>query len=88
MLVLRNCYKLKNTAISVSEDYSKFVRETRRKLWQASALNRSNGDKVTLVYDKLKINGECFTWNEIENKMVAVKRARTDGHKKASTSQA
>lgn len=43
ILVLQNSNKLKNTAISISEDYSKSARETRKKLWQASALNRSNG---------------------------------------------
>lgn len=58
MTVLRNCKKLKNSSISIWEDFSASVRDIRRKLWQSSKAERDAGDRVTLLFDKLfdKIN--------------------------------
>lgn len=48
MKILQNCHKLKNTKISISEDYSKRVTEIRKKLWKSSDEERRNGMKVNL----------------------------------------
>ncbi|KAH7953845.1 hypothetical protein HPB49_013057 [Dermacentor silvarum] len=55
--IMKNCSKLKNSNISVGEDFSIRVRNIRKKLWNSSKSNRDSGEKVTLVYDKIKING-------------------------------
>ncbi|XP_070549744.1 protein unc-13 homolog C-like [Ptychodera flava] len=57
--VLRNAFKLKNTNISVSEDFSRRVRRIRSKLWgHRRALLETNKDlKAHLQYDKLVVKG-------------------------------
>ncbi|XP_040067972.1 uncharacterized protein LOC120841176, partial [Ixodes scapularis] len=55
--ILRNCNKLKNERLSISEDYSKRIQGIRKKLLDSSKSNKLAGDKVTLTYDKIKING-------------------------------
>lgn len=77
MTVLRNCSKLKGkkSSISISEDFSKPVRILRSKLWQFAKTNREKGDKVTLVFDKLKVNDDLFVWNSAENKRVLLTQA-------------
>ncbi|CAN7979660.1 unnamed protein product, partial [Ixodes pacificus] len=63
MRVLRNCFKLKGSVISISEDFSHNVRAIRKNLWQSAAVNKANGDKVTLIFDKLKINNDLYSWD-------------------------
>ncbi|XP_075752613.1 uncharacterized protein LOC142818127 [Rhipicephalus microplus] len=79
MVVLRNCNKLKRTAISISEDFSARVRDLRKKLWQSAKKDRDNGAKVTLVFDKLKIDDDLYVWDEAKNARVSMRRARHDG---------
>uniref|UniRef100_A0A6G5A986 Uncharacterized protein n=1 Tax=Rhipicephalus microplus TaxID=6941 RepID=A0A6G5A986_RHIMP len=43
-LIFKQCHKLKNTPISIREDYSQKVREVRRKLWASAKENRERGD--------------------------------------------
>ncbi|XP_075530132.1 uncharacterized protein LOC142563465 [Dermacentor variabilis] len=62
--ILKNCSKLKNSNISVGEDFSIRVRNIRKELWNSSKSNRNRGKKVTLVYDKIKINGQVYVWDE------------------------
>ncbi|XP_070543694.1 uncharacterized protein [Ptychodera flava] len=68
--VLRNAFKLKNTNISVSEDFSRRVRRIRSKLWgHRRALLETNKDlKAHLQYDKLVVKGtnckRVFSFNE------------------------
>lgn len=84
MLVLRNCGKLKGTAISISEDFSARVRDLRKKLWQSAKEDRDNGAKVTLVFDKLKIDDDLYVWDEAKNARVSLRRARHDGRAKSN----
>ncbi|XP_077553111.1 uncharacterized protein LOC144167823 [Haemaphysalis longicornis] len=72
--VLANCFKLKGTDISVSEDFSLVTREKRKKLWESTSEIRKAGGKVTMKYDKIKIDDELFEWNDAENKRIPVKK--------------
>ncbi|XP_049523120.1 uncharacterized protein LOC125945415 [Dermacentor silvarum] len=68
--ILKNCGKLRDTEFSISEDFSPRVQSIRKKLWASTKVNRSNGDKVTLVFDKVRINGTLYFWNEAWNELV------------------
>lgn len=65
--ILQNCSKLKGSSFAIGEDFSPRVREIRRNLWKAAKVKRATGDKVSLVYDKLKINNDLFSWDEESN---------------------
>nr|XP_054931791.1 uncharacterized protein LOC129387103 [Dermacentor andersoni] len=65
--VMRNCKKLKGTSFSINNDYSKETVDLRKKLWESSAPDRAKGARVSLVYDKLKINGRMFVWDQEKN---------------------
>lgn len=65
--ILKNCGKLRDTEFSISEDFSPRVQSIRKKLWASTKVNRSNGDKVTLVFDKVRINGTLYFWNKAQN---------------------
>lgn len=68
--VLKNCFKLKGSTFAISEDFSSRVREIRRKLWNCARKFKQAGDKVTLSYDKVRINGELFVWDSEKNDLV------------------
>ncbi|KAM7308681.1 uncharacterized protein ISCGN_012315 [Ixodes scapularis] len=70
--ILCNCNKLKNERLSISEDYSKRIQGIRKKLLDSSKSNKLAGDKVTLTYDKIKINGTVYIWNEAINDKVPI----------------
>lgn len=61
--ILKNCPKLKGTKISVSEDFSIRVRNIRKQLWDSCKVNRDNREKVSLVYDKIKVNDTLYAWD-------------------------
>lgn len=88
MAILRSCSKLKGTNISISEDFSLAVRETRRKLWKSSKSNRDSGDRVVLLFDKLKINDTLYVWDRHVGKRIPLQPARsqTAGHEGSSSS--
>ncbi|XP_049267473.1 uncharacterized protein LOC119376982 [Rhipicephalus sanguineus] len=73
LTILRNAFKLKDSSISISEDFSAEVRERRRKLWQSAKENR-----VALVFDKLKVGNQLFVWDDRENKRVQIGQAKRD----------
>ncbi|XP_049267962.1 uncharacterized protein LOC125756943 [Rhipicephalus sanguineus] len=79
-LIFKQCHKLKNTAISISEDYSQKVCEVRRKLWASAKENRERGDKVSLAFDKLYINNVAYVWNEEINDRVAAQKTTKEIH--------
>ncbi|XP_049272181.1 protein unc-13 homolog C-like isoform X4 [Rhipicephalus sanguineus] len=68
--VLKNCFKLKGTGFSISEDFSEATRHKRRKLWESTAENRRAGEKVKLIYDKIRVNGVLFVWDADRNERV------------------
>lgn len=94
--ILKQGSKLKGTHFSIGEDFSVRVREIRRKLWQSCKTNRDNGDKASLVYDKLYINKKEYVWDEDKNDKVPVQKndarkrytLETEGRRPNTRSQA
>ncbi|XP_077551771.1 uncharacterized protein LOC144165971 [Haemaphysalis longicornis] len=74
MKIMASCPKLKGTEISVSEDFSKRLRDLRGKLWRSAAEEKANGAKVLLSFDKLKVDDKVYTWDELLNCRVEVTR--------------
>ncbi|KAH9378823.1 hypothetical protein HPB48_010825 [Haemaphysalis longicornis] len=70
--ILSCCNKLKGTEISISEDFSKRVRDVRSQLWRSAADEKAQGAKVSLVFDKLKVDGKMFVWDPVQNSRVEV----------------
>ncbi|XP_049266808.1 uncharacterized protein LOC125756318 [Rhipicephalus sanguineus] len=68
--ILKNCRKLRNSEFSICEDFSPRVQQIRKKLWDSARTNRDKGDKVMLFFDKIKINGKQFRWDEDRNERV------------------
>lgn len=63
--ILSNGKKLKGSNYGISKDFSPRVREIRRKLWNVGKARKQNSqDKVSLVHDKLIVNGEAYVWDE------------------------
>ncbi|XP_064459875.1 uncharacterized protein LOC135370115 [Ornithodoros turicata] len=62
--VLKSCHHLRNTGISITEDFSLRVRTIRRNLWNSSRGEREKGAKAKLIFDKLLLNGVRYVWNE------------------------
>lgn len=75
-LVLSRGFKLKNTSLSISRDYSETVREKRRKLLQFSRTMKKDGDRVRLVFNKLHLNNDVYEWNTNEGQAVLVSPRR------------
>ncbi|XP_049274294.1 uncharacterized protein LOC125759489 [Rhipicephalus sanguineus] len=71
--ILKECFKLKGSGFSISEDYSHAVRDVRKKLWNRTKENRDRKEKVMLTYDKVRINGRLFAWDEERNDIVEMK---------------
>lgn len=72
--VLKNGFKLKGTEFSIGEDFSRKLRETRKKLWDSAKENRENKEKVSLAYNKLFINSRVFIWDDEKNERVEIKK--------------
>ncbi|XP_077511132.1 uncharacterized protein LOC144121671 [Amblyomma americanum] len=70
--ILQNCSKLKNTKYVISEDFSPRVQSIRKKLWNSAQQQKANGAKVGLFFDKIKINGKLFRWDETLEERVPV----------------
>lgn len=65
--ILCCCYKLKGTPLSISEDFSKRLREVRAHLWHSALNARAKGTKVRLSFDKLKVDGKVYIWDPVKN---------------------
>lgn len=64
-LVLRNCKKLKDSGISISEELSQEEREQRKVLVKYMKEARKHDKKSYIYKEKLYINEECYTYEEI-----------------------
>nr|XP_037282435.1 uncharacterized protein LOC119175631 [Rhipicephalus microplus] len=73
-IILREGRKLKNTGLSIGEDFCKRTREIRRLLWNSAKANREHHDKVSLSLDKLYINDQVFTWDEGKGERVPLRK--------------
>lgn len=72
--VLSSAFKLKGSTLSLSEDFSKRVREIRKQLWKSSEKERLRGCKTKLVYDKLKVDDVLFAWDEGKGSRYRLKK--------------
>lgn len=70
--ILKNCGNLKGTEFSISEDFSPRVQQIRKKLWASAREERSSGAKVALTFDKIKVNGKLYRWDDSLNSRVPV----------------
>lgn len=68
--ILARGRKLKDTGVSIGEDFSKRVRDIRKKLWASAKTNRENQEKVSLAFDKLYINKRAYIWSDEKNDKV------------------
>lgn len=57
--IMTNKAKLKGTSVSLSEDFCKETRHTRKKLHE---YGKSTGQQFSLRYNKLFINKKCFVY--------------------------
>lgn len=64
---MSSCFKLKRTEIAISEVFSKNIRDIRAKLWRSAAQDKSSGSKVSLRYDKLKVDDRLYVWDATRN---------------------
>lgn len=76
--ILKRGHKLRGTSLSIGEDFSKRVREIRRKLWNSAKANRENNEKVSLVFDKLYINNHAYVWSNEKDDKVPLKKKHAE----------
>lgn len=72
--IFKNCSKLKGSGYSISDDFSRTVRDVRKKLWDRTKENRDKGEKVMLVHDKVSINGKLYGWDNNCGDLVALSK--------------
>ncbi|KAH8037187.1 hypothetical protein HPB51_008869 [Rhipicephalus microplus] len=72
--ILSKGFKLKNTALRVARDYSEAVRDKRRKLLQFSKSLKKDGDRIRLVFNKLFVNDDVYTWDPKSNSVKQLSR--------------
>ncbi|XP_077508497.1 uncharacterized protein LOC144119845 [Amblyomma americanum] len=67
---LKNAHRLKNSGISLSEDFSAHVRLIRKKIFDATQSYRDSGSKVHLRYDHVFIDSVRYNWDDVEKSLV------------------
>lgn len=72
--ILQQGSKLKDSDISIGADFSRRVRDVRRKLWASSKPNRDKKEKVSLVFDKLFINSYVYTWDTEKDERILLRK--------------
>lgn len=75
--MLQNARKLKGTGIFVNEDFSKNVRMIRQKLRDRAKDERAREDKVTLAFNKLKVNELVLRWDAERQQRIALGLSKT-----------
>ena len=75
--VLGSGYKLKDTDFKITEDFSTKVREKRWKLGKFLMKARSEGKIAHLKYDKLKIDGELYVYDDYNDDIKPLHTRRT-----------
>lgn len=80
--ILSNCYKLKGSSFSIGEDFSWRVRNIRKKLWNYAKARKESGDKVSLSYDKLRINDDLYRWDDETNDVALIQTHSATSSKK------
>lgn len=72
--ILSRGFKLKTTDYSIGEDFSKRIRDIRKKLWDSAKPNRERKEKVSLSFDKLYINKRAYIWDEEKKDKVPMQK--------------
>lgn len=72
--IFKNCSKLKGSGYSISDDFSRTMRDVRKKLWDRTKENRDKGEKVMLVHDKVSVNGKLYGWDNNRGDLVALSK--------------
>ncbi|XP_070388864.1 protein unc-13 homolog C-like isoform X2 [Dermacentor albipictus] len=85
--VLSSCFKLKGTEIAISEDFSKKIRDIRAKLWRSAAEAKDSGSKVSLIFDKLKVDGKLYVWDTLRNCRVELSQSTASAKSQPLPSQ-
>lgn len=70
LAIIKNCAKLKGSDYYITEDFSQKVREIRSKLWDCTAENKKNKEKVKLIFDKVSINDVLYMWDDTSGSIV------------------
>lgn len=79
-VILKQCKKLKDTEYSIREDFSRRIRDIRKKLWDSAKENRDKKDKVSLAFDKLYINNCAFVWRDEKGERVPLDKKKKRRH--------
>lgn len=69
--ILRNCNKLRGLNISISEDFPVSVRQIRKELLFFKKKAQEKRKKAFLRYDKLIVEGQVFTLDELKQMQTA-----------------
>ncbi|XP_075725342.1 uncharacterized protein LOC142767489 [Rhipicephalus microplus] len=85
--ILRQCSKLKGSGFSISEDFSRNTRDIRKKLWDRTKEHRDRQERVSLVRDKVRINGQLFAWDSEREDIYAVKKNEVGIEKRVTRSR-
>lgn len=72
--ILKNAHKLRDTNLSIGQDFSQSVRFIRKKLWDSAKLNRERKEKVSLSFTTLYINRKAYVWDESRDERVPLKK--------------
>lgn len=75
---MKNCYKLKGSSYSVSNDYATETVEIRKQLWESAASERANGVKVSLSHEKLKIKDKCYISDQTRGERREIPQSRDE----------
>lgn len=76
MLVLKNCPKLKGSPISIGQDYCRATLDVRSKLWNQAKEYKSQGRKVSLDYDKLRVDDDIYVWDAATDSIKPIRQGR------------
>lgn len=82
--IWKNCRRFEGSEFSVSEDFSSKVQQIRKKLQETAKELENKGDKVVLSFDRIKINGQVFPWDDPANASVPLypttRKKKSDWH--------
>ncbi|KAF2880101.1 hypothetical protein ILUMI_26077 [Ignelater luminosus] len=76
MIIMKNKNKVKNLKgrkIHINNDLTKMRRETQEHIRKQAIKKRKNGRKVKIGYRKLIVNGQEWTWDDEEGRLMEVK---------------
>ncbi|XP_077496434.1 uncharacterized protein LOC144107314 [Amblyomma americanum] len=64
MRVLQICSKLKDSNISICHDFCKATLDKRANLWKYGKQFKSLASKISLDYDRLRVDNDVYIWDE------------------------